>query len=65
MEIEFLLAHAARYLAVAPTAEEILSTFAGLRPLVNNYGGGKTSKLSRDHQVVVAPSGLVSIFGAK
>jgi glycerol-3-phosphate dehydrogenase len=64
LEIEFLLAHAARYLAKAPGAADILSAFAGLRPLVKS-GVRKTSKLSRSHQVVVAPSGLVSLIGGK
>jgi glycerol-3-phosphate dehydrogenase len=64
VEIEFLLAHAARYLANVPTAKDILSAFAGLRPLVKS-GAGKTSKLSRSHQVVVALSGLVSLVGGK
>jgi len=64
LEIEFLLAHAARYLARAPVAADILSAFAGLRPLVKS-GVRKTSKLSRSHQVVVAPSGLVSLIGGK
>lgn len=64
VEIEFLLTHAARYLAHAPTAKDILSAFAGLRPLIKG-GVGKTSKLSRSHQVVIAPSGLVSLIGGK
>lgn len=63
-EIEFLLAHAARYLAKRPKAADILSAFAGLRPLVKGVVG-KTSKLSRSHQVIVAPSGLVSLIGGK
>ena len=63
-EIEFLLAHATRYLAKAPTAKDILSAFAGLRPLVKS-GVGKSSKVSRSHKVVVAPSGLVSLIGGK
>jgi glycerol-3-phosphate dehydrogenase len=63
-EIEFLLAHAARYLSKGPKSADILSAFAGLRPLVKG-GVGKTSKLSRSHQVVVAPSGLVSLIGGK
>jgi glycerol-3-phosphate dehydrogenase len=63
-EIEFLLTHAARYLTKAPATADILSAFAGLRPLVKG-GAGKTSRLSRSHQVVVAPSGLVSIIGGK
>jgi glycerol-3-phosphate dehydrogenase len=64
LEIEFLLAHAARYLANAPAMKDILSAFAGVRPLVKS-GVGKTSKLSRGHRVVVAPSGLVSLIGGK
>jgi glycerol-3-phosphate dehydrogenase len=64
-EIEFLLAHAARYLARTPTAKDILSTFAGLRPLVKNSAGKKTSDLSRGHQVITSPSGLVSLIGGK
>ncbi|HSY16683.1 MAG TPA: glycerol-3-phosphate dehydrogenase/oxidase [Candidatus Acidoferrales bacterium] len=64
LEIEFLLVHAARYLAEAPKARDILSAFAGLRPLVKS-GTGKTSKMSRSHEVVVAPSGLVSLIGGK
>jgi glycerol-3-phosphate dehydrogenase len=64
VEIEFILAHAARYLATAPTVADILSVFAGLRPLIKS-GVGKTSKLSCGHQVVVAPSGLVSLIGGK
>lgn len=64
IEIEFLLAHAALHLANPPTAKNILSAFSGLRPLVKS-GAGKTSKLSRSHQVVIAPSGLVSLLGGK
>lgn len=64
IEVEFLLAHAARYLAVAPTVKDILSAFAGLRSLVKS-SVAKTSKMSRSHQVVVAPSGLVSLLGGK
>jgi glycerol-3-phosphate dehydrogenase len=64
-EIEFLLAHAARYLARTPTAKDILSTFAGLRPLVKNSAATKTSALSRGHQVITSPSGLVSLIGGK
>lgn len=64
MEIEFLLAHAARYLAETPKAMNILSAFAGLRPLVNG-GAAKTSKTSRGHQVVASSSGLISLIGGK
>ncbi|HWN93527.1 MAG TPA: glycerol-3-phosphate dehydrogenase/oxidase, partial [Methylomirabilota bacterium] len=48
-EIEFLLQHTARYLARTPAANDILSTFAGLRPLVNPSAARDTARLSRDH----------------
>ena len=64
-ELEFLLAHAGEYLSARPQASDILSTWAGLRPLVSSGAGGATSKLSRDHALVVSPSGLVTITGGK
>ena len=38
--------------------------WSGLRPLVRK-GGGKTSKLSRDHTILVSKSGLVTVTGGK
>jgi glycerol-3-phosphate dehydrogenase len=64
-EIEFLLEHAKLYLATAPGERDILSTFAGLRPLVKAGAGAATKKLSRDHTIVVSNSGLVTITGGK
>lgn len=63
-EIEFLLQHAGRYLSKVPTRSDILSTFAGIRPLIS-AGGGKTSALSREHALVVSAAGLVSVAGGK
>ena len=37
-EIEFLLSHAAKYLTKDPVASDVLSMFAGLRPLVSQGG---------------------------
>jgi glycerol-3-phosphate dehydrogenase len=64
-EIEFLLTHAARYLTKDPKAEDVLSVFAGLRPLVSKGGSGDTSSISRDHTLLIDPSGLVTITGGK
>ncbi|MGA2570008.1 MAG: glycerol-3-phosphate dehydrogenase/oxidase [Terracidiphilus sp.] len=63
-EKAFLCDHIARYLGHAPRADEILSVWSGLRPLVRK-GGIKTSKLSRDHTILVSPSGLVTVTGGK
>ena len=65
-EIAFLLAHAARYLTTPPAESDILSVFAGVRPLVKSQSDGAlTSALSRSHQVLVSRSGLVTIIGGK
>jgi glycerol-3-phosphate dehydrogenase len=63
-ERQFLLDHIARYLDRKPKSEEILSVWSGLRPLVRK-NGGKTSQLSRDHTILVAPSGLITVIGGK
>jgi len=64
-EIDFLLTHIARYLTKDPTRDDILSVFAGIRPLVQNPDDEGTAALSRDHVVMVSASGLVTISGGK
>ena len=65
-EIEFLLVHTARYLTRDPGPEDVLSTFAGIRPLVGvSSEGEETATLSRDHTLHIAPSGLITITGGK
>lgn len=64
-EIDFLLTHAARYLVRHPTRSDVLSAFAGLRPLVHPGSAGETSLLSREHVVLLSSSGLVTIAGGK
>jgi glycerol-3-phosphate dehydrogenase len=63
-ERRFLLEHIARYFGRKPKTEEVSSVWSGLRPLVRK-GRGKTSKLSRDHTVLVSKSGLVTVTGGK
>jgi glycerol-3-phosphate dehydrogenase len=63
-EKKFLLDHIARYFGHAPSASEILSVWTGLRPLVRK-AGVKTSKLSRDHTILVSQSGLITVTGGK
>lgn len=64
-EVEFLLTHTARYLTRDPTPADVLSVFAGLRPLVRQDGREDTASLSRDHTLLISPSGLVTITGGK
>ncbi|MEE8477509.1 MAG: glycerol-3-phosphate dehydrogenase/oxidase, partial [Gemmatimonadales bacterium] len=64
-EIEFILDTAGDYLQRPPTESDILSVFAGIRPLVQEGGEEDTAELSRDHTLLVAPSGLITICGGK
>lgn len=65
-DISYLLEHLNRYLSVNLTTDDIISVYAGYRPLVKPRNVGKSSaKLSRSHSVLQSPSGLVSIVGGK
>jgi glycerol-3-phosphate dehydrogenase len=65
-EVGFILRNAARYLSHDPSERDVLSYFAGLRPLVQPLQGGQPTKaMSREHSVVISPSGLVTIVGGK
>jgi len=64
-EIDFLLTHAARYLTKDPQRVDVLSAFAGLRPLVKAGGQKDTASTPRDHSILVSQSGLVTITGGK
>jgi glycerol-3-phosphate dehydrogenase len=64
-EIEFILTTAAAYLAKAPTRADVLSMFAGVRPLVKHGEGKATSALSRDHSSHIDKNGLLTITGGK
>ena len=65
-EVAFLLRNSARYLSRDPELEDIRCIFAGQRPLVRPHGIKMRSKaISREHMVVIADSGLVTIIGGK
>jgi glycerol-3-phosphate dehydrogenase len=66
-EIEFVLETAGQYLSRPPRREDILSVFAGIRPLVRAAGtdAATTAALSRDHVIHIDSSGLLTIVGGK
>jgi glycerol-3-phosphate dehydrogenase len=66
-EIGFILSNAGRYLQRVPQRSDVLAAFAGMRPLVHPGGsdGMASKKVSREHVVQVAESGLVSVMGGK
>jgi len=65
-EIEFVLETAQRFLAKKPTRADVLSVFAGLRPLAAPEEKGQSTKeVSRSHKIIVSETGLITITGGK
>ena len=64
-EVNYLSEYVGRFLDRRPAPADILSTYAGLRPLLRGQAGSQTSKLSREHAVVVSESGLITVTGGK
>ncbi|MBI9040491.1 glycerol-3-phosphate dehydrogenase/oxidase [Lutibacter sp.] len=64
-EIEFILNTAARYLTKAPKRSDVLSVFAGLRPLAATQEGKKTKEISRSHKIFTSASGMLTMVGGK
>ncbi len=68
-EIDFILQTAKKYLTRKPRKKDILSIFAGLRPLAapegNDNSSTETKEISRSHHLQVSLSGLVTITGGK
>lgn len=65
-EISFILETLQRYWINPPEEKDILSVFAGLRPLVApQKTTGSTKEISRDYKLLISNSGLVTITGGK
>jgi glycerol-3-phosphate dehydrogenase len=64
-EIDFILETASHYLQKPPTRADVLSVWAGIRPLVKSGSTGSTAALSREHTIHVSKSGMLTIAGGK
>ena len=65
-EIEFILETASGYFTKKPKRSDVLSVFAGLRPLAApQKGQQKTKEISRSHKIIVSPSKLFTMLGGK
>jgi glycerol-3-phosphate dehydrogenase len=65
-EIGFILKTAGNYLNKQPTSEDILSVFAGLRPLAAHEGNAKSTKdISRNYKILVSKGNMISVIGGK
>jgi glycerol-3-phosphate dehydrogenase len=65
-EVDFILFTANKYLNKKVEKEDVLSIFAGLRPLAVSKGNSeKTKEISRSHKIIVSDSELITITGGK
>ena len=63
-DIDYLLQHVNRILAIPLTRDDVEGVYAGLRPLLAGESD-QTSKLSREHIVTHSVPGLVVVAGGK
>ncbi|RDV37638.1 glycerol-3-phosphate dehydrogenase [Bradymonadaceae bacterium TMQ3] len=69
-DVEYLLTAANDYFPEHPlTADDVIATWAGLRPLMAQGSASgadiSESEVSREHQIVVGEDGLITIAGGK
>lgn len=65
-DVEYLLRHVNRYMRCQLQRSDIISAWAGYRPLISSRKSAEaSSKLSRTHAVLDGPGGMVTIVGGK
>lgn len=64
-DIEYVLKTLNYSLTTTITVDDIVGTWAGLRPLVKDAHSDRTADLSRRHKVAESTSGVVTITGGK
>jgi len=64
-EIDFIIAHFNAFNEKKIDRSDLVSVFAGLRPLVKTSNKSNTALASRDHTILVSSSNLVTITGGK
>lgn len=63
-EIDFLLETINTALTTPISRDDVLGTYSGLRPLLDN-GNGSSADISRNHAVLTDPNGVISVVGGK
>ncbi len=64
-DIKYLLKHINYYFNIKITQEDIISSFCGLRPLVDINHSESSAQLAREHIIEKLDCGLISIVGGK
>lgn len=64
-DIDYILDALNTWLQEPVGHEDVVSTWAGLRPLVSGAGSGRTADLSRQHAIIHGAPGMVTVTGGK
>ena len=65
-DVDYLLEMAAHYFPDSRLSRaDVISSWAGLRPLVNEEDVSRASGVSREERIVTMPEGIVLLFGGK
>jgi glycerol-3-phosphate dehydrogenase len=65
-DVDYILRMSGTYFPDACLARrDVIATWAGLRPLVADENAASESSVSREHQIVVDSSGLITVAGGK
>ncbi|HEV3352777.1 MAG TPA: glycerol-3-phosphate dehydrogenase/oxidase [Acidimicrobiales bacterium] len=64
-DVRYLLEAVNRFLTHPLSADDVLGTWAGLRPLVRDARSERTADLSRRHSVQRSAGGLITVTGGK
>jgi glycerol-3-phosphate dehydrogenase len=64
-DVAYLLDAMSRSLREPLTEDDVLGTWAGLRPLVRDASSSRTADLSRRHRVAASDSGMITVTGGK
>ncbi len=64
-DVEYLLGNLNHSTSRTLSADDVVGTWAGLRPLLRDATGSRTADLSRRHRVTRSDSGVVTVSGGK
>src|SRR3954470_31896 len=64
-DVRYLLEAVNRFLTHPLSTDDVMGTWAGLRPLVRDARSERTADLSRRHSVQRSPGGLITVMGGK
>jgi glycerol-3-phosphate dehydrogenase len=62
---DYLIRQIKNYFTRPISTKDVLATWSGLRPLIKNPGAKDTARLSRDHEIEISESNLITIAGGK